>query len=138
MPPPPPLSELITALDPVLQAEGYVFCSFPAARYGDHRELQPVAAVREAEGLTLVIPRARADEQHLAYDSVFRLITLQVCSSLEAVGLTAAFSACLTAHGISANVLAGFHHDHVLVQAAEAERALAALQSLARSARRAT
>jgi hypothetical protein len=41
--------------------------------------------------------------------SVFRLISLHVHSSLDAVGLTAAFSPALGNAGISANVDAAFH-----------------------------
>jgi len=35
--------------------------------------------------------------------------------ALSAVGLTAVFAGALAAAGISANVVAGFHHDHVFV-----------------------
>jgi len=59
-----------------------------------------------------------------------RQITLTVHSSLEAVGLTAAFATELTRHGISANVVAGYYHDHIFVGAGDAERAVAALQGL--------
>ncbi len=92
------------------------------------------AAVREAEGLTVVMPRAEADSLGLSYDFVGAWITLEVHSSLEAVGLTAAVSAALTAAKISCNVLAGFHHDHLLVPVADVERALEALHELAEDA----
>ena len=101
------LARLLASMSPVLADEEYVFCSIEDARYGDRAELAPIAAVAEAEGLTLILPRARADSAGLAYDSVFRKITLRVHSSLDAVGLTAAFSAALTGQGISANVVAG-------------------------------
>jgi hypothetical protein len=53
-----------------------------------------------------------------------------VHSSLEAVGLTAAVAGALTAAGISANVVAAFHHDHVFVPADRAEAAMAQLDLL--------
>jgi len=56
-----------------------------------------------------------------------------VHSSLEALGLTAAVSAALTEAHISCNVLAGFHHDHLLVPVADADRALEILHELAAS-----
>ncbi len=124
------LKRLLETLAPSLIDGEFVFCSFADATYGDYRELEPLAAIGENEGLTLVIPRPLADARGLAYDSVFRGITLRVHSSLDAVGLTAALSAKLTEHGICANVLAGFYHDHVFVPSADAERALAALQEL--------
>jgi hypothetical protein len=58
-------------------------------------------------------------------------ITLRVHSSLSAVGLTAAFSAALTREGVSANVIAGYYHDHIFVPVADAARAMIALEGLA-------
>lgn len=126
------LQKLLASMSPVLMDGEFVFCSFADARYGDHANLAPIAAMQEHEGLTLVIPKAKADEQALDYGSVFRGITLMVHSSLEAVGLTAAFSRKLTEHGISANVIAGYFHDHIFVQHDRAEQALAALRELSR------
>lgn len=94
---------------------------------------EPVVTVAEDEGRTLVLPQAQADGLGLPYDFVAAWITLQVHSALEAVGLTAAFSAALGEAGISANVVAGFAHDHVFVPEAEADRALAVLRGLAGS-----
>ena len=56
-----------------------------------------------------------------------------VHSSLAAVGLTAAVAAALADHGISANVVAAFYHDHIFVPAERAEEALAALRAIQRS-----
>jgi hypothetical protein len=126
------LEKLLASLSPVLIDGEFVFCSFENARYGDHLDLQPIAAITESEGLTLVIPKSKADEHELNYGSVFKGITLKVHSSLGAVGLTAAFSSKLTEHGISANVIAGYFHDHIFVQSDHAEKAIAALDELAR------
>jgi len=126
------LKKLLKSMSPQLLEGEFVFCTFPEAQYGDYPELEPVAAIREAEGLTLVIPKSKADENHLGYESVFRQITLNIHSSLEAVGLTAAFSNQLSAHGISANVIAGYYHDHIFVQRELAEKAIEALNELTR------
>jgi hypothetical protein len=124
------LDKLLPAISPVLMAGEFVFCSFEKALYGDHSDLQPIAAVTESEGLTLVIPKSKADEHRLEYESVFRGITLNVHSSLDAVGLTAAFSSKLTERGISANVIAGYFHDHIFVQNELAVKAIAAINEL--------
>ena len=86
------LGILLRSMAPALQAGEYVFCTIPGANYGDHAELAPVASYREREGLTLVVPRENADAKGIDYGSVFRAITLNVYSSLDAVGLTAAIS----------------------------------------------
>lgn len=126
------LGKLLAAMSPTLVPGEFVFCSFENSVYGDHAELEPIAAFSEQEGLTLVIPRAKADHQKIGYESIFRCITLKVHSSLDAVGLTAAFSNKLTEHGISANVIAGYFHDHIFVQAELAEAAIEAISELTR------
>ena len=126
------LQKLLAGMSPELMAGEFVFCCFEKARYGAHSELQPIAAITESEGLTLVISKAKADEHSIDYDSVFSCITLKIHSSLEAVGLTAAFSGKLGDHGISANVIAGFHHDHIFVPQDQARKAMTALAELSR------
>ncbi len=116
----------------MLLDDDYVFCSFENARYGDHKELEPLAAFSEAEGLTLLVLKNRADRYGIHYESVFKCITLTVHSSLDAVGLTAAVSAKLVEYGITANVFAAYYHDHIFVQAERAEQALIALSEFAR------
>ena len=123
------LEKLIAGCSPVLAASEYVFISFPDARYGDHAELSPVAFVVEDEGVTLVIPRSEADAHQLRYQSIFKRITFNIHSSLDAVGLTAVVSTTLSDHGISANVIAGFYHDHIFVAAPIADKALSVLES---------
>ena len=124
------LRELLRNISPRLLAQDFVFCSFPDSAYGDHAELQPIAGFAEREGLTLVIPRVKADEHSIPYEAVFNCITLDVHSDLEAVGLTAAFATKLTEQGISANVIAGYYHDHIFVQQELAQKALAAISAL--------
>ena len=124
------LGTLLADLSPRLGKGEYVFHSFPNGRYGMHPELEPIAAIAEAEGLTLVVPRERADAAGLPYESVFGKITLGVHSSLDAVGLTAAVSARLAEHGLAANVVAGYFHDHVFVSVADGQRALDALTAV--------
>ncbi len=120
------------AIAPTIAAVEYVFCSFASARYGDHPELEPLACCMEPEGLTLVVPKEKADANGISYETVFKAITLQVHSSLDAVGLTAAVASRLAEHEISANVVAGHFHDHILVPREQVEKALAALAELAR------
>ncbi len=121
------LDRMLADLKPSLLPGEFVFCSLPGAHYGDYAGLAPLASVIEPEGLSLVLPREAADRAGMAYDSTHRCISLGVHSSLEAVGLTAAVAARLAARGISANVIAGCFHDHVLVPVERADDALAAL-----------
>jgi hypothetical protein len=129
------LSKLLASMSPRLMDGEFVFCTFANARYGDHSELEPVGAFSESEGLTLIVPLSKAIEYDLEYESVFQGITLGVQSSLDAVGLTAAFSNQLARCGISANVIAGYYHDHIFVPSGHAQRAIEALNELAQSPR---
>ena len=61
---------------------------------------------------------------------MFKCITLNVHSSLDAIGLTAAVSTKLTQSNISANVVAANYHDHVFIASKDAEKALAELNDL--------
>jgi len=80
------------------------------------------ALIREAEGVTIVRPGAG-----------WARITLTIHSSLEAVGLTAAVAAALAARGISTNMIAAFHHDHVFVPWDRRDEAMAALKAISQS-----
>jgi hypothetical protein len=85
------------------------------------------AMVKEGELTTLVLPVEAAERAGLPVTVEMAWLTLTVQSSLEAVGLTAAFSAALTEVGISCNVLAGYHHDHLLVPVERVADAIEAL-----------
>lgn len=121
------LANLIAAMEPQLLPGKYVFVSITDEHGHDSRVL---ASVREPEGLSAVLKQGDADELGLEYDFIAAWITLRVKSALDAVGLTAAVSTSLAEEGISCNVIAGLHHDHLLVPADDAERALAILRRL--------
>jgi hypothetical protein len=124
------LNTMLCGLKPSLQAPVYVFCTVSGARYGDLAHTQPVACMVEAEGLTLVVTKESADQEGLAYQGTFRCIRLGVHSSLQAVGLTAAVSKALASQDISANMIAGYYHDHVFVPSTHVDEALEILRSL--------
>ncbi|WP_028266383.1 N-acetyltransferase [Arthrobacter sp. MA-N2] len=121
------LTTLLRSMHPIARDGDYVYALWP---HGKALEGGVEAAVREAEGLTVVLRREEAERLGLSYDFVAAWITLQVHSALEAVGLTAAVSSALTAAGISCNVLAGFHHDHLLVPSAQRGHAMQVLELL--------
>lgn len=88
------------------------------------------ATVQEDEGLTSVVLVADAERLGVTPEFVAAWLTLDVASALDAVGLTAVVATALAAEGIACNVLAGFHHDHLLVPEDRAEEAMAALRRL--------
>jgi hypothetical protein len=127
------LTRLLASLEPVQRAGTFVF-----ALIDDEALLEavaPDATVREDEGLAVVLRREQADQLGIAYDYVAAWITLRVHSALDAVGLTAAVSTALADADLSCNVIAGYHHDHLLVPADRAPDALAVLSDLSRGTR---
>ena len=62
------------------------------------------------------------------------LITLNVYSALDGVGLTAAVATALARAGIACNMVAALNHDHVFVPIERAQEALAVLLALQASA----
>lgn len=117
------LATLLDNLQPVLDPEEYVFCTVNG-ELKNYLELNPLATFVETEGLTLVLTKVQAQRLGACTDSMFKRITLSVYSSLEAVGLTAAVASALAKEGISANVIAAYHHDHVFVPVAKANQAM--------------
>jgi len=124
---------LLKTMKPILDKEEYVFATLESRNLNeDIIRLNPIATFLEAEGMTVVITRTTAEKYKLSFDAVFNKITLEVHSSLEAVGLTAAISAALTTNNISANVIAGYYHDHIFVPIDKSALALTALVELTR------
>lgn len=124
------LQILLRTASPAINQGSYVFCTLK----DPETELlhQSVVMVREREGVTLVLPQSVADGLGITYEYVAGWITLEVHSSLAAVGLTAAFSAALAKCGISCNVVAGFYHNHIFVALEDTERAAEAIRILAK------
>jgi len=122
------LSELLRGLHPEVRPGSFVMVST-----NSESGLQAFASVDEEEGTSLVLEQHKADAFRLEYTSVFAWITLTVHSSLESVGLTAAVANTLASAGIPCNVIAGFHHDHLLVPSTRVDDAMAALSRLSAS-----
>ena len=127
------LTKLIASMTPVLGDTEYVFGTLQTFDYEQLSLLAPISTFQEKEGLTVVLTKAKADKFNITYSGVFKCITLNVHSSLEAVGLTAAVSTKLAQSNISANVIAAYYHDHVFIAAKDAEQALIALNELTRT-----
>jgi uncharacterized protein len=123
------LAQLLKTMRPVHNPGAYVFCTVP-----DIKDMDTAAIIcffKEAEGYTVILPQALADQLQWPYSCTMAWITLTVHSSLEAVGLTAAFATALGQAGISCNTVAAFYHDHIFVPAADADKAMEVLRSLA-------
>ena len=122
------LDVLLAGLRPQAQPGTYVFAVAPSG--GPDLVSEAVITVREPEGLTLVLPREAAERHGLSFAFEAAWVTLMVHSALDAVGLTAAVAGAMAKRGISCNVVAGHHHDHLFVPAERLDDALDALEAL--------
>ncbi|MFT4566261.1 MAG: hypothetical protein ACI9FN_001216 [Saprospiraceae bacterium] len=122
------LSKLLNNLNPVLDEHLYVFvCTQDLDKIG----LQDILCLyKEKEGITLVLPQEIANIHELEYSEIYAKISLQVYSSLNDVGLTAAVSTQLGNYNIPCNVIAAYHHDHIFVPANQKKEAMKALLGL--------
>jgi hypothetical protein len=126
------LRTLLAHLQPTLNPGRYAFVTLPKDFSGDASTL--IATMREPEGLSAIVPEQVAVDHGLSVAFTAAWITLTVHSDLEAIGLTAAFSSALGEAGISCNVVAGVHHDHLFVPFELAQQAMDALLALQQSA----
>jgi uncharacterized protein len=122
------LQALINTMEPVLHQGDYVFATVADIELFDITKM--VSFFKEEEGYTIIIEKQIADEWQLPYNYIAAWITLSVYSSLEAVGLTAAFSKALGNAGISCNVVAAYNHDHIFVDKKDGEKAMEVLKKL--------
>jgi len=123
------LQALLKTMSPKLNEGDYVYCTVTTLNHIEPKEI--IGLFKEEEGWTVILNKQLADKLHLGYTYVAAWITLTIHSSLEAVGLTAAFATALGNEGISCNVVAAYYHDHIFVAKGDAEKAMSALQKLA-------
>lgn len=128
-------ADMISGMTPALQPGAFVFITAtdPAqiAAFTPHA----MATFQEAEGLSLIVPVDVAAQAACDTDSPMRCITLNVYSSLEGIGLTAAVSTALGDAAIPCNIVAAYHHDHVFVPADKCDHAVEILKALQNGAR---
>ena len=116
------LKILLKTMQPKLNPGVYVFCSCKdLAGVSIHDVL---LIFKEDEGFTIIIKKEVADKSGFQYSFIASWITLTVNSSLDAVGLTAAFSKALSDSEISCNVVAAYYHDHIFVRKDHTEKAM--------------
>ena len=128
-------SAMIAGMTPELQPDTWVFCTTQDRLTVSTATPDALAIIRESEGITLILPENIAKKLGFDTSLGLRQITLSVFSDLEGVGLTAAVATALTHANIPCNVIAAFHHDHVLVPEQNADQAMATLLALQHSER---
>ena len=122
------LNNLVCELAPRLNPGQFVFVTFDDE--AKIRDVDIIGSIAETEGLSLIISQQDADQLGAEYQVVLSWITLDVRSSLQAVGLTALVAQALAEQEIACNVVAGNHHDHLFVPNSDAAAAMQILEQL--------
>ena len=124
------LKKLLASMTPKLLPGVHVFVTL-APGTSAPETLEPVMVFREREGTTLIVLEDEAKAAGL--EGVFRsrMITLNIHSSLEAVGFLAAITTRLATAGMGVNPVSASYHDHLFVPAGRAEEAMDLLVELA-------
>jgi hypothetical protein len=129
------LKTLLASMTPELLDGIHVFATL-APGVSQPKNLDPVMLFRDREGTTLIVTEDAAKAAGLTASFRCRMITLNIQSSLEAVGFLAAITTRLAAAGMGVNPVSAFYHDHLFVPAERAEEALGLLAELAEENRR--
>ncbi len=107
----------------------FVFATIPDDAVPDG--IAPRMMFREAEGTTLILRQSEAEAAGLVYEFPCRMITLDVHSSLEAVGFIAYIATALAEKGMGVNPVSGFYHDHLFVPDGREQDALRVIEQIA-------
>ncbi|CAD7931296.1 unnamed protein product [Amoebophrya sp. A25] len=123
---------LVQSLKPVLNPGTYVFGSLSPAEVSKIPREDTACEFKEKEGVAIVMEKEKA-KKHGIKVSPFEAswIQLDTYSAVEACGLTSVFSRALTQGGVSCNIIAGFHHDHLFVAKEDTVKAMNILHGLA-------
>lgn len=90
---------------------------------------------REQEGVTMIVSHQDAHDHNLPFDFRCRMITLNVHSSLEAIGFMAVIASRLAALEMGVNPVSGFYHDHLFVPEGREEQAMQCISDIANEAK---
>lgn len=126
------LNVLLASLSADLIEGTYVFVTVLEANMPEGISSRMV--FREREGITLIILQEEAEQLGLAFEFPSRMITLNIHSSLEAVGFMARIATELAKEDMGVNPVAGFYHDHLFVPEDRALDAMRVLDRIAKDA----
>ena len=122
------IATLLKDMKAVLHHEVFVFVTIANGEIPDGLVTQ--MQFHEPQGVTLIITKEQAESHHLGYEFASHMITLDIHSSLEAVGFMAFIAGKLAGADIPVNPVAGFYHDHLFVPIDKSKQAMMVLAQI--------
>lgn len=124
------LTKLLATLTTTLHDTTFVFATVP-----DASNLPPFSEIqllfKETEGITIIVSQQYAEAQKIDFFFPCKMITLNVTSSLEAVGFMAVVATRLAERKMGVNPVSGFYHDQCFVPLGREHEAVEVLGQLA-------
>ena len=124
------LAKLLATLTTTLHEPIFVFATLT-----DTSRLPPLQDTqllfKEEEGITVIVTRDYATAHGIDYFFPCKMLTLNVTSSLEAVGFMAVIATRLAEVAMGVNPVSGFYHDHLFVPLGREREAVEVLDRLA-------
>ncbi|KAG9569925.1 hypothetical protein KCU71_g1776, partial [Aureobasidium melanogenum] len=130
------LAKLLATLTATLHPRTYVFAVLAESKIPPFSEVEMLFREAKAEGITVITTQEYAESHALKYAFPCRKITLDVTSSLDAVGFIAVVATRLAAAGMGVNPISGFYHDHLFVPLGRETDALKVIAGLAEEKKR--
>ena len=119
---------LLSSMTATLVDGIYVFSTL-----NDHQlptKVKPRMMFEEDEGTTYILRKEEAEDAGLDYEFPSRMITLNIHSSLDAVGFIARIATELAKADMGVNPISGYFHDHLFVPDGRHAEALQILEQL--------
>ena len=136
------LSKLLKSMSPSLDDETFMFGHIPAKSASTLQDVVSFLAGKsvqmilwENEGWTVILPEKVAEGGSFQATFPCKKITLNVHSSLDAVGFLAAITTKLTQLKIGVNPVSGYFHDHLFVPVGKENAVLEALNEMVEEAK---
>ena len=122
------LDTLLKSMTAVLHDGVFTFATLRSAP--EAARIKAKMVFEEAEGTTLILLEEDATSLGIQSEFPCRMITLNVHSSLEAVGFIARVATALASAGMGVNPVSGYFHDHLFVPSGREQDALQIIAAL--------
>jgi len=127
------LRTLLQTMQPTLLSGTWAFATVPRGKTMPEG-LHPLATYHEPEGTSLLLDEKELLKSGLPHAFFCRGISLNVNSSLYAVGFLAAIADVLAKAAMSINIVSAYHRDYLFVPKDRADEAVKLLKKLAEDA----
>lgn len=128
------LTVLLSTMTGALVEGVFVFATLKDSSLPSH--IKPKMIFEEAEGTTYILHKEDAEASDIPFEFPSRMITLEIHSSLEAVGFMARIATELAKEDMGVNPVSAFFHDHIFIPEGREIDALRVLKRISFDAKR--